>query len=171
NSSCGKLVLINGRKNADALTVSSLATSESLPVVMTDGNNVSKSVKKFVKDNDINEVIIVGGNSSMNARMMKQLDVKTRRIAGKDRFETAIKIADEVYPYLEKVILANGYNSIDALSAGAITNIAKAPIILINKNSIPSSVKSRLKDLDEDGIIVVGGKNTITNSVYNKLIN
>ncbi|KGF15380.1 N-acetylmuramoyl-L-alanine amidase [Peptostreptococcus sp. MV1] len=171
NSGSNKLVLINGRKNADALTVSSLATSESLPVVMTDGNNVSKSVKKFVKDNDINEVIIVGGNSSMKARMTKQLDVKTRRIAGKDRFETAIKIADEVYPDLEKAILANGYNSIDALSAGAITNIAKAPIILINKNSIPSSVKSRLKNLDEDSIIVVGGKNTINNSVYNKLIN
>jgi len=99
------------------------------------------------------------------------VEIHLWRIAGKDRFETAIKIADEVYPDLEKAILANGYNSIDALSAGAITNIAKAPIILINKNSIPSSVKSRLKNLDEDSIIVVGGKNTIINSVYNKLIN
>ena len=171
NKASNKLVLINGYKNTDALTVSSLATSGSLPVIMTDGNNISNSVKKFIKDNDIKEVIIVGGNSSMSESMMKQLNVKTRRIAGKDRFETAIKIADEIYPDLKNVIIANGYNSIDALSAGAITNIAKAPILLTNRSSIPSSVKYKLKGLNDNRIIVVGGKSTITNSMYKELMN
>nr|WP_314279082.1 cell wall-binding repeat-containing protein [uncultured Peptostreptococcus sp.] len=171
NKASNKLVLINGYKNTDALTVSSLATSESIPVIMTDGNNISNSVKKFIKDNDIKEVIIVGGNSSMSESMMKQLNVKTRRIAGKDRFETAIKIADEIYPDLKNVIIANGYNSIDALSAGAITNIAKAPILLTNRSSIPSSVKYKLKGLNDNRIIVVGGKSTITNSMYKELMN
>ncbi len=56
------------------------------------------------------------------------------------------------------VMLSNGYNAIDALSAGAVTEKAQAPILLVRKDSIPPNNTALLEllstiDLTFDGML------------------
>ena len=156
-----KVIIINGVKDADALSVSSLATKENAPVFMVESNNIRPSIKKKINDMNAEELLVIGGTGSISNNVVEQLNVATkRRIAGANRYETAIKIANESYPKANLYMLANGYNAIDALSAGAVTSKAKSPILLVEKYRIPNSVKNLI---DGKATTILGGENTISN--------
>nr|WP_313964526.1 cell wall-binding repeat-containing protein [uncultured Peptostreptococcus sp.] len=65
-------------------------------------------------------------------------------------------------------MLSNGYNAIDALSAGAVTEKAQAPILLVRKDSIPSKVRSMV-DNNSSKAVLLGGVNTISSWVESSL--
>ena len=65
----------------------------------------------------------------------KNVKANVTRLAGDNRFDTAIKAADEMlaastYGYFETIIIANGYNFADALSGSYLANVLHAPILL-----------------------------------------
>lgn len=90
------------------------------------------------------------------------------KIQGKDRYETSALIADkQIY---DTVILVNTDNSIvDGLSASGLSGVAKAPIMLVQKDKIPTDVEKRLKDVKN--AYVIGTEDTIGKSVENQLKN
>lgn len=65
----------------------------------------------------------------------KDVKADVTRLAGDNRFDTAIKAADEMlastyYGYFDTIIVANGYNFADALSGSYLANVKGAPILL-----------------------------------------
>lgn len=65
----------------------------------------------------------------------KDVKADVTRLAGGNRFDTAIKAADEMlastyYGYFDTIIVANGYNFADALSGSYLANVKGAPILL-----------------------------------------
>lgn len=65
----------------------------------------------------------------------KNVKADVTRLAGSNRFATAIKAADEMladtyYGYFSTIIVANGYNFADALSGSYLANVTGAPILL-----------------------------------------
>ena len=164
-----RAILINGFKDADALTVSGLATSQGLPVIMTKAGALEDNAKTKLAAWKLDQLYVVGGTNSISDYVMNQAKAASKkRIAGQDRFETAIAIADESYPKAKKVMLANGYNAIDALSAGAVTAREKMPILLINKAKVPDSVKERINGKIGQ-LIVLGGENTLYSTTVDSL--
>ncbi|PID82550.1 MAG: hypothetical protein CSB16_00235 [Clostridiales bacterium] len=87
------------------------------------------------------------------------------RIAGKTRYETAIKIADEIDENPEKYIIASGANFPDALCASNLSE-GKYPILLVGSNSVSDSVLNRVSGKD---VILLGGKGAVSKEVENKL--
>ena len=164
-----KAVLINGSKEADALTVSSLATKEGLPVIMAKSNGIDRFVKDKLDSWNLKEIYVVGGTGSLpNSVVDKAKASNKKRIAGRDRYQTAMKIAEESYPNADRYMIANAYNPIDALSAGAVTAKANMPILLVNKANIPQGVRTKL-DNKAKGVILLGGENTITTNILNNI--
>ena len=164
-----KAILINGEKSADALTVSSLATKSDIPVLLVNSRKIDSSVKSKLDSWNVNELLIVGGSGSIPNSIVNNIRAnKKRRIAGADRFDTAIEIAKESYSNPKTVMLSNGYNAIDALSAGAVTEKAQAPILLVRKDSIPSKVRSMV-DNNSSKAVLLGGVNTISSWVESSL--
>lgn len=164
-----KAILINGSKDADALTVSGLATSQGLPVIMTRSGELEGNARAKFNAWNLDQVYVVGGTNSISDSVVNQVSAKTKtRLSGQDRFKTALAIADESYPSTKKVMFANGYNSIDALSAGAVTARAKMPILLVNRTSIPNSIKDRLNGKISQSVIL-GGESTIANGTIDSL--
>ncbi len=93
------------------------------------------------------------------------------RIAGDDRYETAVAIA-EVWDQsfdADVVFIATGENYPDALSAAAAAARLGAPVLLTPKSSLPSSVRAELLELDPDRVVVLGSSAAISSSVYNTL--
>lgn len=165
-------IIVNGFKNVDALSVSSLATKENLPILLNDGNRLSKDIKNIVEDSNIKKMYIIGGRTSLPRRIednIKALDIEYERLAGEDRYETSSKIAKYAYENSDKAILASGENSIDALAAGVLTKMEKAPMLLVQKRRIPKSISNRIEESKAKKFLLIGGEKTISDRVKDKV--
>lgn len=160
-----KIVLASGVNIVDALSGNSIAAKENIPVLLTQINELNEYTKKAIKEWKVNEIVIVGGKSSVSEKVEQELvsmGIKVTRLSGKDRFETSVEVAKHIYPKAEKILVANGYNYVDALVAGPITQINKTPIILLEKDKIPASVQKYLNDSNIKEIQVIGGVESIS---------
>ena len=75
---------------------------------------------------------------------------KTSRIAGNDRYQTALEIAKTAFPSggnAKAVYVANGTASADATVAGFIDNKAElaGPVLLVKADTVPAEIEAYLK--------------------------
>ena len=88
-------------------------------------------------------------------------------IIGSDRYETAVKIADEM-GYYDTAILVNGDKSLsDGLSASSLAGKEKAPILLVKQNTIPRETLTRA--LKAKKVYIIGGTSAISKNVEKQL--
>ena len=149
----------------DALCGNSISAKENIPVLLTQIEELNEYTKKAIKQWNVNEIVIVGGKLSISEKVeqeLKSMRIKITRLSGKDRFETSVEVAKYLYPNAEKILIANGYNYVDALVSGPITQINKTPIILLEKDKIPSSVQKYLNDSKIKEIQIIGGTESIS---------
>ena len=165
-------ILVNGYKNIDALSVSSLATKEELPILLNGRNALNISVKNRLKQMNVNKVYIIGGNNSISSDVEKELkgmQISVVRLSGTDRYETSANIAKYAYKDFDEAIIASGENPVDALAASTLTGKKEAPILLTNRNKIPKSIKKIIEDMDIGKITIVGGESSITDNVMDDM--
>lgn len=165
-------ILVNGYKNIDALSVSSLATKEELPILLNGRNALNMSVKNRLKQMNVNKVYIIGGNNSISSdveKELKRMQISVVRLSGTDRYETSANIAKYAYKDFDEAIVASGENPVDALAASTLTGKKEAPILLTNKNKIPKSIKKIIEDMNIGKITIVGGENSITDNVMDDM--
>ncbi|MDQ0859701.1 cell wall-binding repeat-containing protein [Bacillus sp. V2I10] len=94
----------------------------------------------------------------------------TYRYAGEDRFKTSVALADE-WVESDVAVLATGRNYPDALSATPLAAKHGAPLLLTDKNSVPSSVITKLKELGVTKVYLIGGTGVISTAVDTQLKN
>nr|WP_254281273.1 cell wall-binding repeat-containing protein [Frigoribacterium sp. VKM Ac-2836] len=92
------------------------------------------------------------------------------RYQGSDRFATAADIAGRAYPNgAGTVIIANGVQFPDALSAAPAAASIKAPLLLTAPTALPSTVADRLVALKPKKVVVVGGVNAVSPAVATQI--
>lgn len=85
-------------------------------------------------------------------------DTGTTRLAGADRFETAVKVSQSTFTAPQEIVfIASGEDYADALAAGPAASLADAPILLVKKGSVPDVVKAELTRLKPTHVVAVGG--------------
>ncbi|UOQ45953.1 cell wall-binding repeat-containing protein [Halobacillus salinarum] len=85
-----------------------------------------------------------------------------KRLAGKDRYQTAIEISQEGWDKAENVIIARGDNFADALSGSPLAYKLDAPILLTKTDRLLPEVKEEIKRLGAEHAIVLGGPNAVS---------
>lgn len=81
------------------------------------------------------------------------------RLAGSDRFETAIQIA-ETFGTSDTVYLARGDNQADAVAGGKLTG---GPLLLVNENTKTQyAVAATVKKLQAKHVVVLGGTGAVS---------
>ncbi|GAA1780577.1 cell wall-binding repeat-containing protein [Leucobacter iarius] len=96
--------------------------------------------------------------------------VPKQRISGGDRFETAVEASKAGYPATAgTVLIANGLDYPDALSAGALGAKWKAPLLLARPTSLPASTRAEIVRLKPNRIVVVGGTGAVSDGVVTEL--
>ncbi|MDZ4045571.1 MAG: cell wall-binding repeat-containing protein [Rhodoglobus sp.] len=91
------------------------------------------------------------------------------RLAGPDRYATAVEVSKEFDPGVPIVYVATGLNYPDALSAGAAAAAQGGPVLLTTPDSLPTVVKTELARLDPDQIVVVGSTASVSAAVATQL--
>lgn len=95
--------------------------------------------------------------------------VEPTRIAGADRFDTAVKISKTFAPGVSRVYVANGLNYPDALSAAPAAAHFGGPLLLTAQDQLPTAVIAELGRLNPGTIVLVGGPSAVSAKVATEL--
>jgi putative cell wall-binding protein len=126
---------------ADSLAAGGWSAATGWPVLLTESSKLTKSTGDYLARN-VDEVIALGGQSALSDAVLAQVEalgVRTRRVAGATRFETAVEIA-KARGYAnaaaaDGIILVDGQGDrawTDGFAAAAHSGRGNAPIILAN---------------------------------------
>ena len=159
-------ILVNGEYSvADAVSISPIAGDKNIPVIICKNNQV-KLQKEWMKNNDIKNLYIIGGEDVINKTIEKELNIDNiniERIYGKDRYETNAKIIENFYKQVKinKVFYCKGKNLnkeneiIDGMLVSPLASKEKSPIILLGEN-FTKEQKYIIKKKDIKSLIQVG---------------
>lgn len=93
----------------------------------------------------------------------------TARLAGLNRYETAVCISKKGWTTSSKVILARGDNFPDALAGAPLAFKYDCPILLTNSSELSPETATEIVRLGALECIILGGEGAISSTVENKL--
>lgn len=93
------------------------------------------------------------------------------RVYGNTRFETSYKLFDMGWSTSETVILANGMDYPDALTAAPLAGKYNAPILLSRNTTLASQpdLKASLVNKGVKNVIIIGGETAISSGIQNEI--
>lgn len=107
---------------------------------------------------------------SDNSNTVAVIGFDQERLAGPDRFATAVEVSKTAYPSGASVVfVASGRDFPDALAAGPASANLGGPLLLTNTTVLPSVVAEELERLNPDTIYIVGGTSVVSTAVENAL--
>ncbi|MGM0754180.1 MAG: cell wall-binding repeat-containing protein [Bacillota bacterium] len=167
-------VIATGHNYPDALSATPLAYHHNAPLLLTNTTALPQSVKDELKRLKVKKVVLVGGKSVISANVekeVKDLGIKTiSRISGVDRYETSVKIAEEL-GFTDRAVVATGQSFADALSIAPIAASLEMPILLTKKSGTPESVRSYMEESMFEQFYVIGGESAIPEMVAEEFMN
>ncbi|WP_019850280.1 cell wall-binding repeat-containing protein [Desulfitobacterium sp. PCE1] len=163
-------VILNELNNyADAIAATPLAVQLDAPVLLTYGAHLDPRVKEELKRLKAKKVILLGGNGRLSTTMEKELtelNYEWERIGGADRYETSALIAERVPS--DTMIMVNGDDFPDALSAASYAGIKQIPILLMSNPEFPQTVSDYYQKHKPTQVIVVGGDGVVPEQLVKK---
>jgi putative cell wall-binding protein len=88
------------------------------------------------------------------------------RIAGADRYETAVRISSATFTDgAASVVIASGESFPDGLTAGPLAALVDAPVLLTAHDQLPSVTGDELTRLTPQNVFVVGGTAAVSDEV------
>ena len=172
------VIVANGRDgSADALAAGPLAKALNAPILLVEKDSIKKEVLDYIHNDNLKRVVIVGGKGSVSSKVFNELKgnnstLKVDRIAGANRYETSQKIVKELiekYKFNKEVILVDGRQNADALSAAPYAVLKKSPILLVSPNTGTVQAKKMLNELEVKTSVVIGGDSSVSDSTINAL--
>ena len=144
------LLIASGKNFPDALSATSFMADHKALMVLSDGNSYSKSDLKEIAIGGVNQLPLNGFTGE--------------RIAGNDRYQTALAIARRSFENNENAILANSKVFADSLSAVSVAKNYKAPIILTDNENLTQSTKSYLENMNS--VTIIGGEKSVSSNIF-----
>ncbi|MEQ3281316.1 leucine-rich repeat protein [Finegoldia magna] len=165
------VIVANYEQFADSLSASALSKALKAPILLVKKDQLDSVVAQEIKRLGAKNVIVIGGEKSVDEAKNSLSKYNLRTIAGSDRYETSAKIAQEIIKLTgtKKAVIASGETFADALTVAPLANKNNMPILLVQPNNIPKATQEVLKQIEE--VIIVGGEKTISKEVENKLPN
>jgi len=159
--------LATGTDFPDAVAASAVAAKLSIPILLTNKDNLPASIEKYLKDHPVKQSYILGGISVISTAIEKVLPAAVR-LAGKDRYETNLAILKHFADSLdwESIYLATGNVFADGLTGGVLAAKTSSPLILTGQTlsaDITDYLKTRL--LSSGKVWGLGGEKAVPEAV------
>lgn len=160
------VVLASGENWADALAAAPLSTTLDAPVLLTPQSGLAAPIASALVALHPDRLVVLGGESAVASSVASEAAAAAgvpltavRRIAGADRYKTAVLIAGEVGTSSGAVTVVSGEAYADAVSASAFSGMLGRPILLTRQDRLSPEVSEYL-DAHAAAIttaVVVGG--------------
>lgn len=157
----------------DALAGAPVAAMKGAPILLVRPTSVPSSVSAELKRLKPKRIVVLGGAGVVSEKVRTTLEALTggsvTRLAGSDRYATAVAISRASFKTSSVAYLANGSSFPDALSGASVAGIANAPVLLVKKDSIPPAVQAELLRLEVSEIILLGGSGAISDRAWGSI--
>ncbi|MDO5018239.1 MAG: cell wall-binding repeat-containing protein [Lagierella massiliensis] len=168
------VVLANGRDSEYILLGSSLAGALNAPILVTEKEKLNEASKKEIQRLNTKHVIILGDNSKVSSNVKETLSSmgkKVEVISSSNNADMSVKVATKLREFhsFDTVILTNENSLPDSLSASPLAANKKYPILYSNNSSISNVVKKYIGNSIVKKVIIVGGDQTVSNSIEKSL--
>ncbi len=87
------------------------------------------------------------------------------RVAGEDRYGTAVELSHAYDPGVAAVFLATGADYPDALAGAALAGSTQVPVLLTKSDGLPAVTAAELERLDPGELVVLGGDGAVEDAV------
>ena len=175
-SSSENAILVSGLDYPDALCATPLATKYNAPILLVKNTSLynQTTLLNLLKSKGVKNVFIVGGSTAIPSYLEGELSaqgISSKRLGGNNRYETSVIIAKEVGNTSKEVAIVSGLDFADGLSISSIAAKRNMPILLTEKNQLPSVVSNYLNSINITKTYVIGLSSAISDSVSSKLPN
>lgn len=107
------------------------------------------------------------GNAMIRAHVLYSSSVA--RLAGRNRYETAVKVSKDGWATSESVVLARGDQYADALAGATLAYSLDAPILLTNPTKLTEVTATEIERLGASKVYILGGDGAVGANVVNAL--
>lgn len=170
------VILVNGYANADGLAASPLASAYNAPILLTEQNVIPDGTKAEIRRLNPSKVILIGGTTVLSDGLVGQIKginsgISVERLGGLTRYETSLNIAKRLDSIIDvnKAYVCFGYGEADALSIAAKAGTEKTPIILAEKDVVPSDTLNWLRGEALKTAYFIGGETVLYNNVISQI--
>ena len=166
------VILARDDEFTDAMAAVPLSKKLDAPILLTDSAKLDDRAFAEMQRLGVVNVYIVGGPGAISQDVQNQLGAyfTVTRIAGSDRYDTAVEISKFVgIEATHTVYIANGYAIPDAVAASAFAAEQGSPILLTGKDQIPQSSLNALANLNVSNVVLLGGTGVISPQVKDAL--
>lgn len=166
----------SGENFPDALSAASMVGSTLGSILLVPRTGVPTVVREAIAERSPKKVTVLGGTGAIDDSVVRELRQLTSRsvsrIGGSDRYETAVAVSkSDVMADSSRVYIVSGRNFPDALGVAPRAALSRSPVLLVEPNSIPASVKQELRRLKPTHIVIVGGPGAVSAAVERDLQN
>ncbi|WP_300283594.1 cell wall-binding repeat-containing protein [Peptacetobacter sp.] len=170
NTNSMELVLVNGGALVDGLAAAPYARAKNAQILLTAEDKLPKETKEFMKEliasNQIGQlknitVTIVGGEAVVSnsvVKELKEIGFKVKRLAGDNREQTSLAVADKLTS--NKAYLVGAEGEADAMSIAAHAASEKSPII-VSKSAKGLSTMGLNEVSDYANVEIIGGEKSV----------
>lgn len=162
-------VIVYGLNFPDALAAASYAARQGMPILLSLTQRLPQETAAIIQELNIPKTYVAGGSGVINDQVLAQLPSPTR-IAGNNRFATAVALAQHFQPQGDKVFAATGQNFADALAGAAAAARHDAPLLLLEPWGPATARPYSLSRMPKE-VIVLGGEGVIPASHAHRLWN
>ncbi len=175
---CNAVVLANGWNFADALAGGPLAHALRAPILLITGDDNDTETYAEIKRLGVKNVYILGGTGAISKSVedkLKNDGYSVERIAGDNRFETAVKIAEKLDVFFSGhsyfAFYAYSHNYPDALSVSGIAALKTAPILYIGSDGVlDPATKAYINECKFRDNYIVGGTGAISSAAEGNIL-
>ncbi|MCS5734879.1 cell wall-binding repeat-containing protein [Herbiconiux daphne] len=165
-----KSFVATGTNFPDALSVSSAASSQRVPIVLVNGPGAAsagQATLDLFRAMGTTQTTIAGGPNSVSTGVENSLAVlgPVTRLTGSDRFTASQAINRAAYSTSSTIYLATGLNYPDALAGGALAGKGNAPLYIVPTDCVPRGVIADISAMKASKVVLLGGVNSLNASV------
>ena len=153
----------------DALIGAAASGFEESPVLLVERDRIPDAVQAELRRLDPGHIVVMGGTDAISSTVEAQLRPFAdglHREAGVNVYHRAALVSRNTYdPGVGVVYVATGQAFPDALAGGAAAAANDAPLLFVQRDSIPVDPAAELDRLNPRRIVVLGGTAAISDGV------
>ena len=166
-----EILVCTGTDFADSLS----ASATGLPILLVYNKKTALMDDQVAYLNSLaanrNSYTVVGGESAVNAKLMTAVSAygETSRLAGANRFETTIMVAQKYFKTSDYMVMAYGRNFPDGLCGGPLAYAMGAPLILTATKYKDNAVAYAFEG-GYNGATILGGTGLISDAAVRAIL-
>jgi putative cell wall-binding protein len=162
-----KSIILVSDNPADLAIAQSLGERLGIEIVVTPWGTLSDEAVAEIEASGATQVYVIGGEVAV-PDVEVRIKVNVNRLGGKDRYETAARVARE-WSAADEVVIVDGYDEEGIREALAKARVKGVPVLFVKPDEVPEEVGKAIEALGCRAAVMVPAPNMAREKVKEKI--